>query len=191
MARRTGAYQAFYEHMPLRLAPPGQTDFASWRMFQRYDWGRLARQPAPAANPVIASALRATSAVVRAAVSCRRSSSAAHRETRCISASCTPPAVPCSNVATARASSHVRVAAHHEQLDRFARQRVRGLTLTMVSPARGAAAICGDMRSSWAYEIALPMQTKAVRPAYCRNASSSRRVGEWYCVQSISAGTPG
>ena len=43
MARRAGAYQAFYEHMPLRLAPPGQTDFASLRMFQRYDWGRLAR----------------------------------------------------------------------------------------------------------------------------------------------------
>jgi alkaline phosphatase D len=43
LARRACAYQAFYEHMPLRLAPPGQTDFASLRMFQRYDWGRLAR----------------------------------------------------------------------------------------------------------------------------------------------------
>ena len=43
MARRAAAYQAFYEHMPLRLAPPGRTDDASWRMFQRYDWGRLAR----------------------------------------------------------------------------------------------------------------------------------------------------
>ncbi|MDB5952754.1 MAG: alkaline phosphatase [Massilia sp.] len=43
MARRAAAYQAFYEHMPLRLAPPGQPDFAKFRMFQRYDWGRLAR----------------------------------------------------------------------------------------------------------------------------------------------------
>jgi alkaline phosphatase D len=43
MARRTAAYQAFYEHMPLRLAPPGQTDYAKFRIFQRYDWGRLAR----------------------------------------------------------------------------------------------------------------------------------------------------
>ena len=41
--RRAGAYQAFYEHMPLRLAPPGRVDFAHLRMFQRYDWGRLAR----------------------------------------------------------------------------------------------------------------------------------------------------
>jgi alkaline phosphatase D len=43
MARRAAAYQAFYEHMPLRLAPPGLTDYAKFRMFQRYDWGRLAR----------------------------------------------------------------------------------------------------------------------------------------------------
>jgi alkaline phosphatase D len=43
MARRAAAYQAFYEHMPLRLAPSGQTDFAKFRLFQRYDWGRLAR----------------------------------------------------------------------------------------------------------------------------------------------------
>jgi len=45
MARRAAAYQAFYEHMPLRLAPRGKihTGFASLRMFQRYDWGRLAR----------------------------------------------------------------------------------------------------------------------------------------------------
>jgi alkaline phosphatase D len=42
-ARRAAAYQAFYEHMPLRLAPPGQTDYANFRIFQRYDWGRLAR----------------------------------------------------------------------------------------------------------------------------------------------------
>ncbi len=39
--RRAAAYQAFYEHMPLRLPPP--RDFASVRMFQRHDWGRLAR----------------------------------------------------------------------------------------------------------------------------------------------------
>jgi alkaline phosphatase D len=43
MARRAAAYQAFYEHMPLRLVPPGQTDYAKFRIFQRYDWGRLAR----------------------------------------------------------------------------------------------------------------------------------------------------
>jgi alkaline phosphatase D len=40
-ARRAAAYQAFYEHMPLRLPPP--RNFANVRMFQRYDWGRLAR----------------------------------------------------------------------------------------------------------------------------------------------------
>jgi alkaline phosphatase D len=40
-ARRAAAYQAFYEHMPLRLPPP--RSFAGVRMFQRYDWGRLAR----------------------------------------------------------------------------------------------------------------------------------------------------
>jgi alkaline phosphatase D len=40
-ARRAAAYQAFYEHMPLRLPPP--RSFANVRMFQRYDWGRLAR----------------------------------------------------------------------------------------------------------------------------------------------------
>jgi alkaline phosphatase D len=40
-ARRAAAYQAFYEHMPLRL--PSPQSFASVRMFQRYDWGRLAR----------------------------------------------------------------------------------------------------------------------------------------------------
>jgi alkaline phosphatase D len=39
--RRAAAYQAFYEHMPLRLPPP--QSFTSVRMFQRYDWGRLAR----------------------------------------------------------------------------------------------------------------------------------------------------
>jgi alkaline phosphatase D len=39
--RRAAAYQAFYEHMPLRL--PAPNNFAGVRMFQRYDWGRLAR----------------------------------------------------------------------------------------------------------------------------------------------------
>ncbi|WLI88761.1 alkaline phosphatase D family protein [Massilia sp. R2A-15] len=43
MARRAAAYQAFYEHMPIRLASPGQTDYAKFRIFQRFDWGRLAR----------------------------------------------------------------------------------------------------------------------------------------------------
>ncbi|MGX4644376.1 alkaline phosphatase D family protein [Massilia sp. SYSU DXS3249] len=42
-ARRAAAYQAFYEHMPLRLPPPQGGRFGSIRMFQRYDWGRLAR----------------------------------------------------------------------------------------------------------------------------------------------------
>jgi alkaline phosphatase D len=41
VARRAAAYQAFYEHMPLRLPPP--RSFANVRMFQRVDWGRLAR----------------------------------------------------------------------------------------------------------------------------------------------------
>ena len=40
--RRAAAYQAFFEHMPLRLAPPGP-EYARFRIFQRYDWGRLAR----------------------------------------------------------------------------------------------------------------------------------------------------
>jgi alkaline phosphatase D len=40
MARRAAAYQAFYEHMPLRLV---MRDAAHLRMHQRYDWGRLAR----------------------------------------------------------------------------------------------------------------------------------------------------
>jgi alkaline phosphatase D len=39
--RRAAAYQAFYEHMPLRL--PDVRSFADVRLFQRYDWGRLAR----------------------------------------------------------------------------------------------------------------------------------------------------
>src|SRR5450830_1488858 len=41
--RRAAAYQAFYEHMPLRVTPPADGDFAHLRMYQRYDWGRLAR----------------------------------------------------------------------------------------------------------------------------------------------------
>ncbi|MYM69688.1 alkaline phosphatase [Pseudoduganella sp. FT55W] len=40
LQRRAAAYQAFYEHMPLRLAP---RDFAHLRIYQRYDWGKLAR----------------------------------------------------------------------------------------------------------------------------------------------------
>ena len=42
-ARRAAAYQAFYEHMPLRLPPPRNGRFESLRIFQRHDWGRLAR----------------------------------------------------------------------------------------------------------------------------------------------------
>jgi alkaline phosphatase D len=41
-ARRAAAYQAFYEHMPLRAAPP-HGGFGDLRIYQRYDWGRLAR----------------------------------------------------------------------------------------------------------------------------------------------------
>ncbi len=42
-ARRAAAYQAFYEHMPLRLPHVRRDGFASVPLFQRYDWGRLAR----------------------------------------------------------------------------------------------------------------------------------------------------
>ncbi len=42
-ARRAAAYQAFYEHMPLRLPAVRRDGFASVRLHQRYDWGRLAR----------------------------------------------------------------------------------------------------------------------------------------------------
>jgi alkaline phosphatase D len=42
-ARRAAAYQAFYEHMPLRLAPPREGGYGDLRIYQRYDWGRLAR----------------------------------------------------------------------------------------------------------------------------------------------------
>jgi alkaline phosphatase D len=41
--RRAAAYQAFYEHMPLRLPQVRRDGFASVPLFQRYDWGRLAR----------------------------------------------------------------------------------------------------------------------------------------------------
>jgi alkaline phosphatase D len=40
--RRAAAYQAFYEHMPVRILPP-PNGYGSLRMYQRYDWGRLAR----------------------------------------------------------------------------------------------------------------------------------------------------
>ena len=45
LVRRTAAYQAFYEHMPVRL-PTLSNDalrFARLRIYDRYDWGRLAR----------------------------------------------------------------------------------------------------------------------------------------------------
>ena len=40
-ARRAAAYQAWYEHQPVRLAQTGS--FADARIYERYDWGRLAR----------------------------------------------------------------------------------------------------------------------------------------------------
>ena len=43
LQRRAAAYQAFYEHMPLRLRLPAGGNYAHLRMYQRYDWGRLAR----------------------------------------------------------------------------------------------------------------------------------------------------
>nr|WP_315400039.1 alkaline phosphatase D family protein [uncultured Duganella sp.] len=43
LERRAAAYQAFYEHMPVRLVLPRAGDFANMRIYQRYDWGRLAR----------------------------------------------------------------------------------------------------------------------------------------------------
>ncbi len=42
-ARRAAAYQAFYEHMPLRLSLPRAQAFGEMRIYQRYDWGTLAR----------------------------------------------------------------------------------------------------------------------------------------------------
>jgi len=45
LTRRAAAYQAFYEHMPIRLGTlPARPDgFAFMRIHDRYDWGRLAR----------------------------------------------------------------------------------------------------------------------------------------------------
>lgn len=45
LAHRAAAYQAFYEHMPIRLptVPAGAHHFARLRIYERYDWGRLAR----------------------------------------------------------------------------------------------------------------------------------------------------
>jgi len=42
-ARRAAAYQAFYEHMPVRLSVPRPNAFGEMRIYERYDWGRLAR----------------------------------------------------------------------------------------------------------------------------------------------------
>ncbi len=45
LARRAAAYQAFYEHMPVRLPalPSGAQRFAHMRIYDRYNWGRLAQ----------------------------------------------------------------------------------------------------------------------------------------------------
>lgn len=45
IARRAAAYQAFYEHMPVRLPalPTGPDCYAFMRLYERYDWGRVAR----------------------------------------------------------------------------------------------------------------------------------------------------
>lgn len=45
MTRRAAAYQAFYEHMPVRLSvlPDIPHRYARLRIYDRYDWGRLAR----------------------------------------------------------------------------------------------------------------------------------------------------
>lgn len=43
LQRRAAAYQAFYEHMPVRLFANRATGFAQMRIHERYDWGRLAR----------------------------------------------------------------------------------------------------------------------------------------------------
>ncbi|GGC80157.1 alkaline phosphatase D family protein [Undibacterium terreum] len=45
LQRRAAAYQAFYEHMPVRLPPLSNepTRFAHMRIYERYDWGRLGR----------------------------------------------------------------------------------------------------------------------------------------------------
>jgi len=45
LERRAAAYQAFYEHMPIRLSalPESTHRFAHLRIYDRYDWGRLAQ----------------------------------------------------------------------------------------------------------------------------------------------------
>jgi alkaline phosphatase D len=45
LARRAAAYQAFYEHMPIRLPTlqDGALRYANFRLYERYDWGRLAQ----------------------------------------------------------------------------------------------------------------------------------------------------
>ena len=43
LQRRTCAYQAFYEHMPVRLSAPRPGAFGAMRIYQRTDWGQLAR----------------------------------------------------------------------------------------------------------------------------------------------------
>ncbi|PWF44989.1 alkaline phosphatase D family protein [Massilia glaciei] len=43
LQRRANAYQAFYEHMPLRVAAPAGMRFADLRTIGHHAWGRLAR----------------------------------------------------------------------------------------------------------------------------------------------------
>ncbi|RZI39881.1 alkaline phosphatase [Herbaspirillum sp. HC18] len=45
LTRRASAYQAFYEHMPVRLPmlPDAPLRFAHMRIYDRYDWGKLAQ----------------------------------------------------------------------------------------------------------------------------------------------------
>lgn len=45
MERRAAAYQAFYEHMPVRLhaLPASAQRFARMRIYDRFEWGRLAQ----------------------------------------------------------------------------------------------------------------------------------------------------
>ncbi|WP_338847668.1 alkaline phosphatase D family protein [Massilia sp. W12] len=42
-ARRAAAYQAYYEHLPLRAQIKPGASFASFQLYQSLDWGRLAR----------------------------------------------------------------------------------------------------------------------------------------------------
>jgi alkaline phosphatase D len=41
LRRRAAAYQAYFEHMPIRASP--HPDFSAMRIHRRYDWGQLAR----------------------------------------------------------------------------------------------------------------------------------------------------